>query len=452
MRMTKFLRSLLFLIGIAAVAGSIAMKILSIGTPGFGAFKWTLLGGGALLSLTASLPKAWLDRILLVFISIGLTCLFAEVLLRITYSYHLSSLYQVDELRLYRLIPGSRKIFERAKEDGGDSILTVVNSRGFIGGELRPRAKAKRVVVYGDSFIAGSFSRPENRFVSKLEESLTTQLGTQVEAINAGVPGYGPDQSYLQMEEQIDSLKPDAVILALYADNDFGDLLRNKLFSLDADGRLTRNSPFPSRELRWNIQYAAHAPLILRLVSKGLPAIFERLRPPISTTTPPAKRIDEWLKTCRSEFDTYIPNRNLEVVNLLEDHYDADISVDPESESSRFKIRLMERILGRTSEFLRAKQIPLVLLIIPSAIDLVEDYPLAPVDVSRFPLYDRTRLTRILEVQAQKLGVPHLNLFAPFSSYGAKKLYFLKDDHWNDPGQAYAARLLADLLSRERIL
>lgn len=74
-------------------------------------------------------------------------------------------------------------------------------------------------------------------------------------------------------------------------------------------------------------------------------------------------------------------------------------------------------------------------------------------DVSRFPLYQRSRLTRILEEQAQKLGVPYLNLFEPFSTYGAKKLYFLADDdHWNDLGQAYAAKLMADFLLKLRIL
>lgn len=320
--------------------------------------------------LRGLLLKTWFTRVLLVFISLGLTALLAEVVLRTFYSDHLSSIYQIDEHCLYRLIPGSRKIFERTSVNGGDSILTTVNSGGFIGEELRPRGNGNRIVVYGDSFIAGGFSRSENRFVSKLEESLTRQFGTQVEVINAGVPGYGPDQAYLRLEQEIDSVKPATVIFTLFADNDFGDLLRNKLFSLDADGRLTRNSPSLSGGLRWKFRYA-HAPFILRLGYKSLSVLSEHLKHHIfKTNTPPSKQIDEWLEDCRSEFESYVTDKNLEVVNLWEDHYDADISVQPESESSRFKIRLMERVLGLTSELLRSKQIPMVLLIIPSPIML----------------------------------------------------------------------------------
>ena len=449
-----FLRGLLLPVAIAAIALSIAMETFGIGTPGFGTFQWLLLGACVVLSLTAFLPKIWFARVLLVFCSLTLTALFAEVVLRVTYSARLSSIYQVDEHYLYRLNPGSRKIFEREPINGGDSILVTVNSSGFLGEELRTKGNAKRIVVYGDSFIAGEFSRVENRFASKLEESLTRQLGTPTEVINAGVPGYGPDQAYLRMEQEIDSLKPDAVIFALFANNDFGDLLRNKLFSLDADGRLRRSSPFLNEQLRWDFIYATRAPFLLRLASKNLPVLFGYLNPQIPTTkTPPSQQIDEWLKLCKSEFDSYVTDRNLDLVNLVNDHYDADISVEPDGESSRFKILLMEQVIALTSELLRSKGIPLVLLIIPSELDAVEEYSLARVDVSRFPLYERRRLTRILDGQAQKLGIPHLNLFESFSSHGAKQLYFLGNDvHWNDLGQAHAAKLTADFLLKLRIL
>jgi hypothetical protein len=92
-------------------------------------------------------------------------------------------------------------------------------------------------MVYGDSFIKAEFSQLDKTFAKRLEAKLGAIIQIPAEAINAGIVGYGPDQILLKMEEELPRLKPDLTIEAVFADNDFGDLLWHKLFKLGDDDR-----------------------------------------------------------------------------------------------------------------------------------------------------------------------------------------------------------------------
>ncbi len=123
---------------------------------------------------------------------------------------------------------------------GKDSIVWHTNKDGYRGDELR-QADA-RVIVYGDSNVLARFSTLEDSFPAQLGSRLSSGLGRDVEVINAGVVGFGPDQSLLKMEDEIDRVRADLVVLHIFADNDFGDLLRNRLFERDAQGRLVETA------------------------------------------------------------------------------------------------------------------------------------------------------------------------------------------------------------------
>jgi hypothetical protein len=93
-------------------------------------------------------------------------------------------------------------------------------------------------MVYGDSNVQARFSSLEDTFSHRLEIGLESRLGTKVDVINAGVIGFGPDQSLLRFIKDADVYRPNVVIFHVFADNDFGDLLRNRLFELAPDGTL----------------------------------------------------------------------------------------------------------------------------------------------------------------------------------------------------------------------
>jgi hypothetical protein len=82
-----------------------------------------------------------------------------------------------------------------------------------------------RVLILGDSQTEGYASNVEH-YPHHLEQILRAQSGErQIEALNAGVLGYSPQQSYLWYRERGAELDPDLVVLSLYAGNDLLDMI-----------------------------------------------------------------------------------------------------------------------------------------------------------------------------------------------------------------------------------
>ena len=95
-----------------------------------------------------------------------------------------------------------------------------INSLGLRGPEIDPLPPTGiRVLLQGDSMVAAFEVPYEQTFGALLEESLSEDLGVPVQVINAGVRGYGNDQSYLYFLEEGRGLDPD-LVLHLYSAND----------------------------------------------------------------------------------------------------------------------------------------------------------------------------------------------------------------------------------------
>src|SRR5438034_5517129 len=124
-----------------------------------------------------------------------------------------NTITQRDGRYLYKYIPGSRKL-KPMSTAGARSTMVTVNREGRLGAVVS-KTNRPRIVVYGDSFIAGEETPVRQTFVADLERALQVRLSKNVQVINAGVVGYGPDQESLVMEDQIDTLKPDLVIVAI---------------------------------------------------------------------------------------------------------------------------------------------------------------------------------------------------------------------------------------------
>src|ERR1017187_929375 len=105
-----------------------------------------------------------------------------------------------------------------------------------------PRSKKKRVIFLGDSFVMGLNVAPADTMPKQLE----TLLGVdQWEVFNMGTLCYGPDQSYIRLLDEGVSFQPDAVVLSIYAGNDFADVYKNQLFLVDAQGACVFNPQNP---------------------------------------------------------------------------------------------------------------------------------------------------------------------------------------------------------------
>jgi len=96
-----------------------------------------------------------------------------------------------------------------ASENGPDRI----NAQGLRADRdyaPQPPPGVLRVAVFGDSFVYGSeVSGPES-WSAQLE-----RLRPDIEVLNYGVPGYGPDQAYLRFSQEGLALQPRVAMLAI---------------------------------------------------------------------------------------------------------------------------------------------------------------------------------------------------------------------------------------------
>ena len=363
------------------------------------------------------------------------------------------SVYQPDSTLLYRLVPSSRKVFVRDPANGGQRVLVKINSLGFRGDELRPRAPGKRIAVYGDSFIEAEFSSLENTFAKRLERELDGGSDS-VEVVNAGVVGYGPDQESLSIPGGMARLHPDIIVLAVYAGNDLGDLVRHKIYRLGPRGSLARNNYHLSPRIETLLRRASSPTSIWRsdLYRLAQRAMDRRsTRPAACRFGAPARhsgpeRLEETLQAVDSEYRAYVEEGNNEVTNIFCGRYDADVALMPGAPSARYKVALAEAVLAEIKRNVESRGATFVLLIIPSPVDVCDRYEVR-VDRAKFPQYAPSHLTDVFEGIARRQGIRHLNLYAPFRARDACGLYFAhRDDHWNDEGQRVAAELTARLL------
>lgn len=387
-------------------------------------------------------PRRFALRCALVLLSLALGLVLANAAVSRWFDFH-PARYRADPVLLYAALPNveNRK---RVRDDAGEHFVTSrTNSRGFRGPEIAEPKRAPRIVVYGDSFTFAEDVELEQTFVARLAAELG---GTSApEAINAGVVGYGPDQCCLRFEAECGPLAPDLVVLVLCASNDFGDLVRDKIFSLDPDGnaRLNRYELEPALVREFEEKQRSDADL-------ALVRAWKQWRATQRQADLAGQPVIEWyLAQGQDEYAEYVLEGNLRVRQVWEDYYDADLAIEPERPSAEFKRRLMEAVLARFAADCAERQIPFVCVIVPPAVDLCTNV-VVKVDRVSYPEWSPERLSGTLDEILERLRVPRVNLYEPFRAAGAERLYFGRDNmHWNAAGQALAARLAAECVRRQ---
>jgi hypothetical protein len=438
-------------IALSLVLVALLERRLMHGGSVLGWLQWVLLAAACCIGALGFAPLSWNQNALIVLAAVGISLVIAEFTLRSTLRPWFATIYQPDARVLYRHIPGA----ERAYNYGGTVIRYKINSQGFRGGELAPLGGSLRVLVYGDSFIQGDFSRTEDTFTEQLRGRLAGIAGRSVEVVNAGVAGYGPDQELRRMEDELPVLKPNLVIVALYAGNDFGDLLRDKLYELSSDGSLQDNpSVVLDDVLGPNMKRAASEPILLKVMRAARNRLLRTPGSDFKTGREARQaRVEADLKQGIDEYRQYVVEGDNAVHDLLIDPYNADVSLTPTSTSARYKVAMMEQIMRRMGETAAKNHAPLVFLLIPSPIDAAAMHEIGEVDPVKYPEYKRSTLTDILEQICRRNGFREVNLFDPFWQRRADGLYLGgMDDHWNARGEAYAAELMSEFLRAQNLL
>jgi hypothetical protein len=356
--------------------------------------------------------------------------------------------YRLDPRSLYALAPGGRKLYFNSVVNGGRRVLFVVNSDGYRGDELR-RHPGLRVVVYGDSFVEADYTSLTVTFAERLEARLASALARDVEAVNAGVNGFGPDQSLRRFEDEAKRLRPAAAVVVVYAGNDFGDVLRNRLFRLEGS-LLVEGGGFVAPSLWWQFEDARRrTPFHLLRGLKRLRHGYRRAAADSRLPRRLAIYVARSLEMCEGEYRRIVVQGERAVDDVFRDHYDADVALVPGSPAAAYKRDLLEALLGRWRQAAEAARVPVLAIVVPPAIDVCDAFDVK-VDRVAYPEYDPSRLSRTAAEAARRQGLTVVELYGPFRAAGADGLYQRHDDdHWNARGQDLAARLAVERILAE---
>ena len=347
------------------------------------------------------------------------------------------SAYRFDPETLVSLKPDIEKIFERQAINGGNIITWKTNSQGLRGPELQKNPDL-RIMVYGDSNIQARFSDYKDTYPQKLKKYLSEQLkDTGIEVINAGLVGAGPDQSLLRFKRDAKKFKPDVVVFHIFSANDYGDLIKNRLFNLNPEGEVVL-SGMPTKvdsEIlnREGFKHFVSSLLIVKAVKKFIP---KQKSPELSA--------DDWvneLLKLNKEYYAVFKNNKPGKFSHFGDYYDLDVATSPGSESSMVKIKLMHGVLLKAYNFARKNNIKFLVQIQPSAVDLTKNILFSYEDLAKFPDYKPVNLTSFIADFCHSRDIPCINLYDVYRLNNPEELYFRgANNHWNDAGQDLAAK------------
>ena len=440
-------RALLLVLGTVMIVYAVSDHPLYGDEPGFGRLQILISALGGAIALCSLLPMKMATPVLILGVTslamLGLAEVAGEMVLGARYR----PIFQPDDRLIFKFIPNRRSVMTRAPRNGGETITHRINSEGFRGDKLRPAGSAARVVVYGDSFIHAYYTAQENTFTARLGVLLSEQMGREVEAVNAGLSSYGPDQISLKMEDELPKLRPDLVVVSIFAGNDYGDLLRSKIFRIGDGGALQPNNWILDPKVRMWLQISQQESILLRALRSIV-----RSRSSAPVTKADATNLEFLLAEAEREYQSFIVEGDNVVTNTHLDYYSADVSLRPKSASALYKVALMREVLRRIRDVAARNGVTLVFLFIPHPADVTESYDQWRFDRTRFPDYDGRNQTGPLEDMARSLSVPFVSLHHIFREKDANSLYFHGgDDHWNDAGQAMAARVMTDFLMARRL-
>jgi hypothetical protein len=305
-----------------------------------------------------------------------------------------------------------------------------INEMGYrSAGFDHKKGRTRRVLFLGDSFVMGHNVPPGQTIAAGLGRA----LGGGHEVFNMGVMAYGPDQSLMALLEDGLDLKPDMVILGIFAADDFQDIKRNDLFLIDGGGRLIRNPE--------------------NVVTKNLPRsrvqfLFNRFQYLVQPKIDPNHRI-------LSRKHEYLVN------DLIADFYDWELLYDGESDSSIEKIDLMREILSSFSGRLKSDDVEFAVVIIPSYPNIVDvnEFRNIGMDEEYFEKFveDSEKFFGPEDIVAdlcEVLEIPYLNLYPAFLAFDQDEraaLYDPEDWRLSAYGNQFSGNLVASELVKPRL-
>lgn len=367
----------------------------------------------------------------------------------------------------WALIPGSsgRSYNDLYEYD----VEMSINSRALRMPESVAYAKPEgvyRVLVLGDSFIEANQVEWAESFPQQLAALMEQQTDLRVEAINAGVGGWGNDQQLIWLQEEGYKYEPDLVLVATYPRNDFmnnSEALEGanqgkirKPFLQMVDGELQRKYyPFDpdavpdveSAEAVVSAERVEPGPLTdLGTWLHERSALYRYVDPRLRMAAP---QFAAWLgRTGIIEpgMETRLVAQGEDYIPLAYQVYQRTLSADWEE-----AIDLTSAIFARTREVAAGMgaETAAVIITAPEQVypeewtQILNTYP----DMQAMDLDVDLSHERAVAALGEA-GVPVLDLLGPFRALADEgdALHLADDGHWTPAGHALAARATLNFL------
>ncbi len=349
------------------------------------------------------------------------------------------TIYRPDPDALFRLKAGLDR--DRPIPGLGRVVRLRTNAYGVRDDQDLDPAQAD-ILLFGDSNVAALFAP----FEETLGERVEAHLGGGARAANLGAPGYGPDQSVRRYLSLAPRARAKAVVVHVFADNDYVDLFQNNLFRRDAGG--VWRDVDPGLRVREYLEQS----LALGMIKGAMETL--KGAPTAAAATP-----DQAIDFLRSEtgryYRNYLENRSS---YWLIDLFSLEPALNPDGPQARNAKEILAHALARGKDAFGGDPACFVALIQPSEVDLggriagMNQALLRHADARYHP----RNLSRIALDAAESAGVGSIDLFREFED-AREKYYFApeqypNDGHWNEAGIDRAAELLARHLTRNGCL
>jgi hypothetical protein len=203
--------------------------------------------------------KSLLWKSVLVLLSLVFSLLLGEIIIRLFVVTPTEYVIK-DPIVGHKYLPD--KIIYKRDPESKEVVKISINSDGYRDGEheIKKPQGSLRIVVLGDSFVAGMAVDQEKLFTTLLEKKLCAgQASKKFEVFNFGVSGYGTAQEYLALKEYGLRYSPDIVIQFFFVGNDVWDNSKDLsgsrpvCFDLDGQGALIELPVSQTRQKTLNL-------------------------------------------------------------------------------------------------------------------------------------------------------------------------------------------------------
>jgi hypothetical protein len=352
------------------------------------------------------------------------------------------SVYVPDHYCGSRLRPSTTGVWNR---EGHGHF--VINASGFRGPEIAAHKPPDvvRIAVLGDSFIEALQVDEDAALCAQLQRLLNAERSVSYrsyEVINCGVSGYGTAQELMMLRHHVLPLAPDAVLLAVYPEND----IRNNLRSLEGDPARPYFTIGSEGELVLDASFRTSVPFVTAASS------YERRKRWIVNCS----RVLQVLRQARQHESTSAgaarkPAEEILQTSVAEALYTYSEPVTTEHQQAW---TMTERLLEEIVRECDSRQIPLFVFSVSSPVQVHPDLSLRRRIADAFGIDDLFYSERRFGQKCRQAGAgfyPLASNLQEIADNTGESLHGFPNSglgigHWNEAGHLAAARLLCDWL------